>query len=120
MAGPPEPPVGASRSPSRPAKPPGQPSRGLSRDTWKRSAGALALDRIGRVLLVRRATGTPSGLPWELPGGGTGPGEAPYQAALRELREATGLVPGEHGYAGFIDYADVESGPGSAAPTGVP
>jgi 8-oxo-dGTP pyrophosphatase MutT (NUDIX family) len=50
--------------------------------------GALvALWHDGRLLLVRssyRAT-------WDLPGGGVGPGEAPEQAALRELAEEVGI-----------------------------
>ena len=49
----------------------------------------LALDREGRVLLVRHSYGSGA---WMLPGGGIGRGEDPLAAALRELAEETGCV----------------------------
>ncbi|MBV7700676.1 NUDIX domain-containing protein [Streptomyces sp. TRM70350] len=43
---------------------------------------------------------------WELPGGLLEPGESPRQAAVRELAEESGQVPGDPlqfvGYAGFL------------------
>lgn len=52
--------------------------------------GALAtiFDDRGRVLLVHQ---TYKGNKWAWPGGGVEPGEAPWDAAVREAREETGL-----------------------------
>lgn len=53
----------------------------------------VLLEAGGRVLLlhVRDATQPEFGTAWELPGGGIEPGEDYIQAAIRELREETGL-----------------------------
>ena len=51
-------------------------------------AAAGVVDDEGRILLVRHTYGR---LNWELPGGMSEPGESVEQAALRELREETGL-----------------------------
>ena len=48
----------------------------------------LAIDRAGRVLLIRHSYGSGN---WLLPGGGIASGEAPLAAAQRELAEETGL-----------------------------
>jgi 8-oxo-dGTP pyrophosphatase MutT (NUDIX family) len=49
-------------------------------------------DRAGRVLLFRAVLGSRSPEHWwELPGGGIEPGESYQQAAVREIREETGL-----------------------------
>ncbi len=45
----------------------------------------------GKVLLLRRTTNPLNGY-WGLPGGGINLGETPKQAAVRELKEETGLV----------------------------
>src|SRR5215203_5156994 len=51
--------------------------------------GACALfDGEGRILLVRHTYGR---LNWELPGGGSDPGESPDETAVREIREETSL-----------------------------
>jgi 8-oxo-dGTP diphosphatase len=51
-------------------------------------AACAIFDGTGRVLLVRHTYGR---LNWELPGGGSEPGESPDQTATRELLEETGL-----------------------------
>jgi 8-oxo-dGTP pyrophosphatase MutT (NUDIX family) len=52
------------------------------------SCGVIVLDRDGRVLLAH-ATETTH---WDIPKGQGEPGEAPIDAALRELVEETGIV----------------------------
>ncbi|RDU96933.1 NUDIX hydrolase [Trinickia dinghuensis] len=52
------------------------------------SCGVVLLDRDGRVLLAH-ATETSH---WDIPKGQGDPGETPIDAALRELREETGVV----------------------------
>jgi ADP-ribose pyrophosphatase YjhB (NUDIX family) len=54
------------------------------------AAGAVVIDRLERVLLVRRAR-PPAAGEWSLPGGRVEEGESPSFAALRELREETTL-----------------------------
>ena len=49
-------------------------------------------DRAGRILLFRAVLASRADTPWwELPGGGIEPGEGYRQAAVREIREETGL-----------------------------
>jgi 8-oxo-dGTP pyrophosphatase MutT (NUDIX family) len=67
----------------------------------ERSAVRVVLrDEGGRVLLFRavQPSRTPDGW-WELPGGGLDPGESYVDAAVREIREETGLeiTPGQVG-----------------------
>ena len=54
------------------------------------AAGAVVLDRLERVLLVRRGR-PPSAGEWTLPGGRVEEGESPEAAAVRELREETAI-----------------------------
>lgn len=54
------------------------------------AAGVVCFRR-GEVLLIRRATPPRQG-EWSLPGGRLEPGEAPMEAALRELAEETGVT----------------------------
>jgi 8-oxo-dGTP pyrophosphatase MutT (NUDIX family) len=52
------------------------------------SCGTLVLDGSGRLLLCH-VTGTAR---WDIPKGMQDPGEEPLEAAMREMREETGLV----------------------------
>jgi ADP-ribose pyrophosphatase YjhB (NUDIX family) len=54
---------------------------------FKLGAFAVIVDDVGRVLLCHRRDLDM----WNLPGGVVEVGEAPWQAALREVREETGL-----------------------------
>jgi 8-oxo-dGTP diphosphatase len=64
--------------------------------------------RDGLVLVARRSESQHLPGAWEFPGGKIEPGEEPSDAALRELREETGLVAGTaESLLVFVhDYAD--------------
>jgi ADP-ribose pyrophosphatase YjhB (NUDIX family) len=70
---------------------------------WPRCAASAAIFRDGEVLLIERGKGALKGL-WSLPGGHIEPGETAYSAALRELREETGV---EAEIAGLLDLHEV-------------
>lgn len=53
--------------------------------------GAVVLDGGGRLLLIQRGHAPSAGL-WSVPGGRVEPGETLAEAAVREVREETGLV----------------------------
>lgn len=71
----------------------GPPYRLVIGADWKRarairpSASAVIFDRRGRILLQQRSDGGQ----WGLPGGGVEIGESVADAAVREVREETGL-----------------------------
>lgn len=52
------------------------------------AAGIVFFDATDRVLLVHQTYGRRA---WSLPGGRLEPGEAPHEAAIREVREEIGL-----------------------------
>ncbi|MBB5631824.1 8-oxo-dGTP pyrophosphatase MutT (NUDIX family) [Cryobacterium mesophilum] len=60
----------------------------------RRAARVILFDEHSRVLLFRgRDSSAPDrGSWWFTPGGGLDPGESPHEAALREVREETGLT----------------------------
>jgi 8-oxo-dGTP diphosphatase len=63
-------------------------------ELWRRAArgttaGAVILDELGRVLLVKHSYGP---LNWEIPGGAAELDETPTENVLREVREETGLT----------------------------
>lgn len=63
---------------------------------YRPCVGMVLANRSGRVFLGRRLPGsgqekTDPAYAWQLPQGGIDPGETPYEAALRELFEETGI-----------------------------
>lgn len=61
-------------------------------DRWRRGVGIMLLDRDARVFVGRRID-TPDA--WQMPQGGIDQGEAPHEAAWRELKEETGIAAAE-------------------------
>ncbi|WP_312162243.1 NUDIX domain-containing protein [Phenylobacterium sp.] len=62
--------------------------------TERHAVRVVVRDAAGRILLFRTrdVTAPEQGEWWELPGGGIDPGETYLDAALRELREETGIA----------------------------
>jgi 8-oxo-dGTP diphosphatase len=77
-------------------------------------AGAL-FDGAGRVLIAQRPAGKALAGRWEFPGGKLHPGESPYEALVRELREELGvevlaagrLMRYPHAYAERVVWLDL-------------
>jgi 8-oxo-dGTP diphosphatase len=75
----------------------------ISSPTWPRCGASAAIFREAEVLMVLRGRGALQGL-WSLPGGHIEPGEAARTAALREVREETGV---EAEGTGLLDIHEV-------------
>lgn len=74
------------------------------------AAASIALfNARNQVLLIQRALPPAKGL-WTLPGGRIEPGETVEMAALRELREETGLSAEPAGIAGMTEVIRRDSG----------
>ena len=63
--------------------------------------GAIIIDELGRLLLIKRGHEPGAGL-WSIPGGRVEPGESDTQALVRELREETGLTVKPGALAGTV------------------
>jgi 8-oxo-dGTP pyrophosphatase MutT (NUDIX family) len=71
---------------------PGPGDQDLSYDLERSCVRVVLRDRGGRILLFRAVLASRAAEHWwELPGGGIEPGESYQQAAVREIREETGL-----------------------------
>lgn len=64
----------------------------LPEGVWHMVAEIYAVTLDGRVLVTRRHPDKVCGGLWEITGGGVVKGETPLQAAVRELREETGIA----------------------------
>jgi 8-oxo-dGTP pyrophosphatase MutT (NUDIX family) len=64
----------------------------LHYDLERDAIRVVLADPSGRVLLFHVETEEVPGGWWELPGGGIDPGESDREAAVREIKEETGLV----------------------------
>jgi 8-oxo-dGTP pyrophosphatase MutT (NUDIX family) len=73
------------------------------------AAGAVVLDHQGRLLVVLRGRAPARGR-WSLPAGSVEPGESTQEAAVREVREETGLEVEVTGLAGQLTWRDGDGG----------
>jgi putative (di)nucleoside polyphosphate hydrolase len=59
---------------------------------YRRGAGIMLLNREGKVFVAARIDNPADA--WQMPQGGLDEGEEPWDGALRELEEETGIAPG--------------------------
>ena len=83
----------------------------LPEGVWHMGAEIYAVTLDGRVLVTRRHPDKIWGGLWEITGGGVVKGETPLQAAVRELREETGIAVRPQDLQPL--YVDPRSGSGS-------
>jgi putative (di)nucleoside polyphosphate hydrolase len=69
-----------------------KPASAGSSQYYRAGAGAVILNNQAQVLAMKRKHTSDS---WQLPQGGLNPGESPLEAALREIREETGIKEGD-------------------------
>ena len=74
-----------------------------TQQSWPRAAASAAIFRGDKVLIAERGHGPRKGY-WSLPGGKIEPGEKAAAAAMREIREETGLIVELRG---LLDVLDV-------------
>jgi putative (di)nucleoside polyphosphate hydrolase len=60
-------------------------------DRYRRGVGIMLLNREGKLFVGARIDNTDEA--WQMPQGGIDDGEEPWQTALRELEEETGIAP---------------------------
>jgi len=58
----------------------------ITKTAKRRSAGGILFDKQLNIVLVQEIDGS-----WSMPKGGIGEGEAPLDAAIREIKEETGI-----------------------------
>jgi putative (di)nucleoside polyphosphate hydrolase len=63
----------------------------MSNREYRQGVGVMLLNRDGKVFVGRRIDNTDEA--WQMPQGGIDPGEEPWETALRELEEETGIAP---------------------------
>lgn len=60
---------------------------------YRPCVGIVLINRAGHIFAGQRVDSSANA--WQMPQGGIDPGETPEEAALRELREETGIPPGK-------------------------
>ena len=63
----------------------------MSKEGYRRGVGVMLLNDAGKVFVGARIDNTAEA--WQMPQGGIDEGEEPWETALRELEEETGIAP---------------------------